>query len=392
MQIAIDQIRVVDNPRTEFDIPPALVDSIKRLGVVQPLVVVKSDGAYKLLDGERRLRACKKAGIKEVPVIVKEYDEQEQKEIPIITDLMKDLLPVGDKAVAIARLVNKEKKYTAESIAKRLGMPLKQVRGLLKLATLHPKVLALINKGVIEAGYDALQLTKIGREDIQIKVANRMAQGEGFIDGLQQFAYELPFDDVFTYEQAKKDSKLGVVIEDEMGGDPVVFTFDKKYYEQQKATYEQREKKTYDEQLKKHSTQREQAEKEQVKQKADRKAQYKKAKSSYQKQIALYKEAVLSFLRGKPTEAAIDKLVQKFCWQLCGDDCKLLLRAFGVKFKVKDMTADDYKKMVYKTLQLSTEQQLAKLIMLVDLLKNTSKVSMWEISPLKKLIVTLSKG
>ena len=75
-----------NQPRKQFDEDAIeeLADSIKQYGVIQPLIVRKKDKYYEIIAGERRWRACKKAGLKEVPVIIKNYDEKETLKISLI--------------------------------------------------------------------------------------------------------------------------------------------------------------------------------------------------------------------------------------------------------------------------------------------------------------------
>jgi ParB family transcriptional regulator, chromosome partitioning protein len=81
-----------NQPRKQFDEDAIeeLADSIKQYGVIQPLIVQKKDKYYEIIAGERRWRACKKAGLKEVPVIIKNYDEKETLKISLIENLQRE--------------------------------------------------------------------------------------------------------------------------------------------------------------------------------------------------------------------------------------------------------------------------------------------------------------
>lgn len=375
--IAIKDIEVKYNPRSKFDLPKEFLNSIKELGLIQPVTVAKNGKGYILLDGERRLRACKKLGYTTIEAIVKDYDEQQQKEVPIITDLMKDLLPMGDKSVAISNLVNKEKKYTAESIAKTLGMSLKQVKRCIKVATLHPKIIGLINTGQIDI-QDAEQIAQIGKEDIQIKVADVMSRGEGFLHSLHTIAHVLSFDDVFTYEQAKKDNKVGLCAK--YYGDEYCFTFDKDYAKGKEKEVRERN----EESLRKFESKHNKATAKTPKR------DFKKARSNQEKLFATYRDSILHYSKGKSTKKDIAMLFDREANRLTQDSCRAILKAFGIKFKAKDMDSDKYRKAVKELFEITDEKSLARFTTFVDIARYAI-ANLWQPQPLKATIAKLTK-
>ena len=107
MMVPINQIEPNRNqPRKQFDEDAIeeLADSIKQFGVIQPLIVKKRDNYYEIIAGERRWRASKKAGIKKVPVIVKDYDEKEILKISLIENLQREDLNPIEEALAYQQL------------------------------------------------------------------------------------------------------------------------------------------------------------------------------------------------------------------------------------------------------------------------------------------------
>ena len=96
-----------NQPRKQFDEDAIeeLADSIKQYGVIQPLIVQKKDKYYEIIAGERRWRACKKAGLKEVPVIIKNYDEKETLKISLIENLQREDLNPIEEAKAYEQLL-----------------------------------------------------------------------------------------------------------------------------------------------------------------------------------------------------------------------------------------------------------------------------------------------
>ena len=375
MSIKLEDIEIKYNPRTRFEGIDELARSIKELGILQPLTVAKNgNGKYALLDGQRRLLACRKIGLKEVPVIERDLDEEQQKEVPIATDFFKDKLKFSEKVIGVANLINREKKLTEDVLAKRYGWTVAEVKRLLKLSTLHPEVLIMIDAGQLEAS-KALDLTKVKREDMQIKLAGFMSGKHwcGLIEALEEVAFELPFDDIFTYEQAKKDNKVGIVVNDEYKGDRV-FTYDKEYFEQKKKEYEEREKKTYEKQEKKaqkrHENELAQEKENKGATKEERKKQREKAKSTFDTTLSSFQELTVQYLTVKPTEDEIGVLINKFVRLISMDNCNLILKAFFVTFKSSEMQSADYKDGAVKVIGgiVKNESDLAKLILYVGLL------------------------
>ena len=92
-----------NQPRKKFDEEALeeLAESIKQYGLLQPIIVTKKDDFYEIIAGERRWRACKKAGIAEIPVIIRENDEKRNKEIALIENIQREDLNPIEKAIGI---------------------------------------------------------------------------------------------------------------------------------------------------------------------------------------------------------------------------------------------------------------------------------------------------
>lgn len=144
----------VNQPRKFFDKEKIkeLSDSIKEHGVIQPLIVVKKNNDYIIVAGERRYRASIMAGLKEIPVIVKEYDEKEISEVSLIENLQREDLNEIEKAEAYNEL-KETFNMTQEDIAKRLGTSRTAVANTLRLLSLNKKAKELLKKNTISAGH-----------------------------------------------------------------------------------------------------------------------------------------------------------------------------------------------------------------------------------------------
>ena len=130
-------VRDEEQPRKEFDVEALemLASSIKEHGVLQPLVVVKEDGKYKIVAGERRWRASKLAGLKEVPAIVRTLEAQERLEISIIENAQREDLNAIEMATAYAKLKS-QFNLNEEEIADRVGKSKSAVVNTMRLLNL----------------------------------------------------------------------------------------------------------------------------------------------------------------------------------------------------------------------------------------------------------------
>lgn len=164
-----------EQPRKNFDedLLNELAISIKRYGVIQPITVVKNGLKYIIIAGERRYRACKIAGLKKIPVIIKDYTEKECKEIALIENLQREDLNPIEEAVAFRKLID-EYNLSQEELANNLGKSRPAIANSLRLLTLHPQVQKLVVDGRLSAGH-ARCLVSIKDYDAQIKYANAAA-------------------------------------------------------------------------------------------------------------------------------------------------------------------------------------------------------------------------
>jgi len=144
-----------DQPRKTFDEAALdeLADSIRQHGVLQPLLVRPiAAGGYQLVAGERRWRAAKKAGLKEVPVVVKELNDTETMEIAIIENLQREDLNPIEEAEGLQALIDKCG-FTQEEVAVSVGKSRPAIANSLRLLKLPEEVRAMTKNGEISAGH-----------------------------------------------------------------------------------------------------------------------------------------------------------------------------------------------------------------------------------------------
>ena len=151
-----------------------LSESIKMYGVIQPIVVTKKDGYYSIIAGERRWRAAKKAGLKEIPAIIREDDDKTNKQISLIENIQRENLNAVEKAYGIRALMD-EYNLTQEEIAKQLGKSRSAIANSVRILNLCPEVLDLAKQGKLTEGH-CKALLAIQDPEEQIKTALRIVE------------------------------------------------------------------------------------------------------------------------------------------------------------------------------------------------------------------------
>lgn len=156
LEIDISKIKPNPNqPRKNFDAEALqdLASSIKVHGIVQPIVLNKQDnGEYLIIAGERRWRAANLCGLKTVPAVIKNYTEKQIKEISIIENLQREDLNPIEAARAIKELMD-EYGLTQEVVAERIGKSRPNVANTLRLLTLYPDVMDMVEHGKLSSGH-----------------------------------------------------------------------------------------------------------------------------------------------------------------------------------------------------------------------------------------------
>ena len=163
-----------DQPRKDFDEDALmeLADSIRQFGILQPLLVQKKKNYYELIAGERRWRAAKLAGIKEVPIIVKDYTDQEIVEISLIENIQRENLNPIEEAMAFKRLLQ-EFQLKQDEVAERVSKSRTAVTNSMRLLKLSPRVQQMIIDDMISTGH-ARALLAIDDEEQQFILANKI--------------------------------------------------------------------------------------------------------------------------------------------------------------------------------------------------------------------------
>ncbi len=163
-----------EQPRKNFDEDALLElsESIKQFGVLQPLLVVDRKDYYEIIAGERRWRAAKMAGLKKVPVIIKDLTEQEIVEISLIENIQRENLNPIEEAIAYKRLLN-EFNLKQDEVAERVSKSRTAVTNSMRLLKLCDKVQQMVIDDMISTGH-ARALLGITDEEKQYTLAQKI--------------------------------------------------------------------------------------------------------------------------------------------------------------------------------------------------------------------------
>jgi len=165
-----------DQPRKKFDNEALeeLSESIKQYGVLQPIIVTKKDDYYQIVAGERRWRASKKAGLKEIPAIIREYDERTNREIALIENIQREDLNPIEKAIGIKQLMDSYG-LTQQKVADILGKSRSGIANTVRILNLDERVINLALEGKLTEGH-CKALLAIEDKDVQYDTALYMIE------------------------------------------------------------------------------------------------------------------------------------------------------------------------------------------------------------------------
>lgn len=160
-----------EQPRKTFDeaLLDELADSIKEYGILQPLIVQKEKDYYKIIAGERRWRAAKKAGLKEVPVVIKDYTKQQILEVSLIENIQRENLNPIEEAIAYKQLIEGFQ-LKQEDIAERVSKSRTTITNAMRLLKLDKRVQDMLIEEIISSGH-ARALLPIEDSELQYNLA-----------------------------------------------------------------------------------------------------------------------------------------------------------------------------------------------------------------------------
>ncbi len=164
-----------NQPRKNFDEQALaeLTDSIAQNGILQPLLVRKKGSGYEIIAGERRYQAAKRAGLKELPVAIREVSDDEVLQLALIENLQRDDLNAIEEARGYQQLIDMHK-LTQEALGKMLSKSRSAITNTLRLLDLPPEVQDLIEEGKISAGH-ARAILAVSTEEGRVRLGRKVA-------------------------------------------------------------------------------------------------------------------------------------------------------------------------------------------------------------------------
>ena len=189
---AVQNIKIIqiepnrNQPRKKFDEEALedLAESIKKYGVIQPIIVCKKDDYYQIIAGERRWRAAKKAGLTEMPAIVREYDDRKNKEIALIENIQREDLNPIEKAHGYRTLMD-EYGLTQQQLSDTLGISRSSIANTVRILNLDQRVIDLAIEGKLTEGH-CKALLAITDPEKQYDMAKRMADTGATVREIEQ--------------------------------------------------------------------------------------------------------------------------------------------------------------------------------------------------------------
>jgi ParB family chromosome partitioning protein len=167
-----------NQPRKAFDEDKleALKDSIEVNGVIQPIIVTRESKGYQIIAGERRWRSARKAGLKQIPCIVRTYDDLKRAEVSIIENVQRDNLNPVEEAMAYRLLMNNYQ-LTQNDLSKSVGKSRPYITNMIRILDLDEEILDMIKTGSLTSGHGKALLSF--PEEKRLEIALKAA-GEGW--------------------------------------------------------------------------------------------------------------------------------------------------------------------------------------------------------------------
>lgn len=208
-EISVEEIRPNRyQPRQDFDEAALenLKDSVKRIGIIEPLLVRRlPEQGYELIAGERRLRAAKLAGIRMVPAIIREYNDAEISEIALIENIQREDLNALEEAKAYDRLM-KEFGLTQDIMAKKIGRSRSHIANFLRLLKLEPHVQDYVANGALSMG-QAKPLLGLENQSLQREAAEYIQSEDLSARQSEHLVRKLQADPEYLHQKSPEEKK-----------------------------------------------------------------------------------------------------------------------------------------------------------------------------------------
>lgn len=199
-----------NQPRKKFDEDALieLADSIKQFGIIQPLVVQKKEHCYEIIAGERRWRASKMAGLKEVPVVIKDYSDEEIVEIALIENIQREDLNPIEEAQAYQRLI-RDYNLKQDELAERISKSRTSITNSMRLLKLSEEVQQMLIENMISSGH-ARALLSVQDPELQLKLAMKVMDEKLSVREIEKIVQKIQN----PKETPKKEEKIEFIYQD----------------------------------------------------------------------------------------------------------------------------------------------------------------------------------
>lgn len=180
---------MLNQPRKIFDEEKLeeLTNSIKEHGVLQPILVVKDENGYAIIAGERRWRSAKKAGLKTIPAIIKDYTDTKKKQVALIENIQREDLNIVEVARAIKELMDIDG-YSQTEVAKITGKNISTISNMMRLLKLQDKILDYVLEGKLVEG-QARALLAVEDEEKQLEIAEKIIKNRLTVRDVEKLIY-----------------------------------------------------------------------------------------------------------------------------------------------------------------------------------------------------------
>ena len=213
IDIKLSNIRPNKNqPRKEFDEDriKALAESIKNVGVLQPIVLKPLEkDTYMIIAGERRYRASKLARKSDIPAVIKDIPMKDIMEIALIENLQREELNPIEEALAYRSLI-KNYEVTQEEISEAVGKSRPHITNTLRLLNLPQKIMDMIDQGQITAGHGKA-LLRVNDENLQLELANKVIAEELSVRATEALAKKICEDNIKEVPKKSKEKDVFIV-------------------------------------------------------------------------------------------------------------------------------------------------------------------------------------
>lgn len=209
--IDVDMIKTDSSqPRNTFneETLSELADSMKNVGIISPVIVSKDGNFYKLIAGERRYRAARIAGIKEIPAIITDADEMKRLEISLIENIQRENLNPVDEALTYRRFKDNFA-LTDEQIAEKVGKSRTTVTNSLRLLKLDERVLDFLKKSLLTTGH-ARALITVENKELQFEFAEKIIDEQLSVRQTEEFVKE--YSEITIKEKPKREKSTDTEI------------------------------------------------------------------------------------------------------------------------------------------------------------------------------------